>query len=43
MKVMIASESHQAMYKYHVQSSRQQLLEASKTKWFGLTYFVKLQ
>lgn len=43
MKVMIASESHQAMYKYHVQSSRQQLLEASKIKWFGLNYFVKLQ
>jgi hypothetical protein len=26
-----------------VQSSRQQLLEASKIKWFGLNYFVKLQ
>ncbi len=43
MKVMLTSESHQAMYKYHVQSSRQQLLEASKIKWFGPTYFVKLQ
>jgi hypothetical protein len=36
MKVMLTSESQQAMYNYYVQSSRQQLLEASKTKWFGL-------